>query len=756
MTPDSPAPDDADRYARMKASAAARNRRAAAAGREIGPLPRVLRPQRKRRCAQSLRKFCETYLADWFYLRWSQHHLEAIRDLETRILEGGLKALAMPRGSGKTTLVIAAAIWALVYGHRRFLVLLGANKVAACQMLDAIKAELETNEELAQDFPEVCFPIRALERIANRCRGQLLDGRPTNIKWTDDKLFLPTVYELSCEERGGRREERGARSERKKKQGRGARSEERIGGKEHGARSGEKTSSPQPPAPSPQLPSSGRIIRVAGIEGAIRGMFEPVGGITRPDFVLVDDPQDDASAKSASECQYRERVILGAVLGLAGPAKSISVMMPCTVIRRGDLADRFLNREIHPQWFGTRTRLLERLPQNEDLWGQYFEVWKAGHKAGDGGAAANAFYRAHRAALDLGAVPNWPERFNADESSAIQHAMHLKFRDERAFWAEYQNEPLDEDQAPTGLLSREQIMAKQQGLARGSCPLETVHCVAAIDVQQDLLYWGLGGFEPNFTGHVADFRGWPDQGLDYYTLASVKRGYRHLARAETPAIANEAGAVHWALGRLVDWLVAHEWRRQGGMRLHLERIVIDANWGKHTETVKKFCRTSKHQAILLPGHGRFIGPTKDPDQCFKRRPGDQVGERWRIPAPKAGVVKHVLYDANYWKSRVHQQLATPLGGRGCLTLPGTRPEENAMLADHLLAEKPVEVTGPDRTVELWELPANKPDNHGLDVVAALLVAASIEGCQLVDAAPAKPQRGGRRKLSELQREKRAG
>jgi hypothetical protein len=36
----------------------------------------------------------------------------------------------------------------------------------------------------------------------------------------------------------------------------------------------------------------------------------------------------------------------------------------------------------------------------------------------------------------------WPERFNHDEFSAVQHAMNLKLQDERTFWVEYQNEPL--------------------------------------------------------------------------------------------------------------------------------------------------------------------------------------------------------------------------------------------------------------------------------------------------------------------------
>ena len=49
--------------------------------------------------------------------------------------------------------------------------------------------------------------------------------------------------------------------------------------------------------------------------------------------------------------------------------------------------------------------------------------------------------------MDDGAVVAWPERFNHDELSAVQHAMNLRLQDERAFWAEYQNEPLPEDAA---------------------------------------------------------------------------------------------------------------------------------------------------------------------------------------------------------------------------------------------------------------------------------------------------------------------
>ncbi|MCS6850258.1 MAG: hypothetical protein NZ700_03695, partial [Gemmataceae bacterium] len=136
-----------------------------------------------------------------------------------------------------------------------------------------------------------------------------------------------------------------------------------------------------------------------------------------------------------------------AVLGLAGPGKKISGIMPCTVIRPGDMADNILNRDKHPEWNGERTKLVYRFPTHEKLWQRYAEIRAESLRAGRHGEGATEFYRQHQAAMDEGAVVAWPERFNHDELSAIQHAMNLKLQDEAAFFAEYQNEPLPEETA---------------------------------------------------------------------------------------------------------------------------------------------------------------------------------------------------------------------------------------------------------------------------------------------------------------------
>jgi len=131
-------------------------------GRNIGELPAVQDATRRNDCERNFRGFCERYLPQTFHLKWSPDHLKVIAKIETAVLEGGLFAMAMPRGSGKTSLCETACLWALLYGHRAFVALIGSDEEHAANMLDSIKAELENSDLLLGDFPEVCFPIRKL------------------------------------------------------------------------------------------------------------------------------------------------------------------------------------------------------------------------------------------------------------------------------------------------------------------------------------------------------------------------------------------------------------------------------------------------------------------------------------------------------------------------------------------------------------------------------------------------------------------
>jgi hypothetical protein len=688
---------DGDPYEKLKERARARNVALAIAGRDIGDLPSVADAERKRLAASDFRFFCESYFPLTFHLPWSPDHLKVIGKIEQAVLRGGLFAMAMPRGSGKTTICECACIWAVLYGHRDFVCLIGSDEGHAMDMLDSIKMELDGNDLLLEDFPEVVYPIQCLDGIANRCNGQLYKGERTHIGWTAREVVLPTM---------------------------------------------------------PGSVASGAIIKVAGITGRIRGMkYKRADGHTvRPSLVVLDDPQTDESARSLSQCATREGILAGAILGLAGPGKKISGIMPCTVIRPSDMADNILSRDKHPEWNGERTKMVYSFPADEKKWQRYGELRGESLRAYGDIRLATDFYASDREAMDAGAEIAWPERFNHDELSAIQHAMNLKLQDEAAFFAEYQNEPLPEETSESNELTADQIAAKTNRMPRRAVSVGCNHVTMFIDVQANLLFFVVAAWEDDFTGYVIDYGTFPDQQRPYFTLRD--------ARLTLPVVTKASGiegAIYAGLEELTSSYLGREWRRDDGAMLRIERCLIDANWGSSTDVVYQFCRQSAHSGVVMPSHGRFVGASSQPFSEYKRRPGDRVGHNWRMPnVAGKRAVRHVVYDTNYWKSFVHARLAVSLGDRGCLSLFGDSPEQHRLLGEHLTSEYRVKTEGRGRTVDEWKARPERGDNHWFDGLVGCAAAASIQGAVLAGSGGAvqSPQRK-RISFAELQRSKQA-
>ena len=682
-------------YEAMKEAARARNAELSAIGRDIGDIPEVVDPKRKAQACEDFRFFCQTYFPETFSLPWSDDHLKVISKIETAVLRGGLFAMAMPRGSGKTTLAETACIWAMLTGAREFVCLIGSDAGHARNMLESIKVEFETNEHLLEDYPEAVYPIHALERIHNRAKGQLCNGKHTRIVWTADEIVLPTIPESSA---------------------------------------------------------SGAIIRVAGIESRIRGMKykRADGRALRPSLVVLDDPQTDESARSDQQVRARMETLNGAILNLAGPGQKISGIMPCTVIRPGDMADQILDRDKHPAWQGERTKLVYAFPDNEKLWETYAQIRSDSFRNDADGHEATEFYRKHREQMDAGAVIAWPQRHNEDELSAIQHAMNLRLQDERAFWAEYQNEPLPEDEGDGDQLTAEAIAAKTNGHPRGSVPIGANHLTMFVDVQGKMLFHAVVAWEDDFTGYVLDYGTYPDQQRSYFTLREAQKT---LGRA-APGAGLE-GSIYAGLEKLTDDFLSRRWRRDDGAELRIERCLIDANWGQSTDVVYQFCRQSAHASLVMPSHGRYVGASSIPFSEYKRKRGERIGHHWRIPNVQGRrQVRHVLIDTNYWKSFIHARLAVAMGDPGCLSLFGRKPGDHQLIAEHLTAEYRVQTEARGRIVDEWKLRAGGPDNHWFDCLVGCGVAASIQGAVLPGTeAKAAPERH-RLRLSEIQRSRR--
>jgi len=687
-----PKPGSVELYDRINANSNAHILAASRAGRDIAPCPEVVNRRRRNASAKSLRKFLNAYFPDTFTLPWSDDHRRVIAKLERVISDGGQFALAMPRGSGKSSIVERAALWAVLTGRRRFVVIVAANESFAEQSLGRLKSELEHNDALLDDWPKATYPIRRLESQARRAVGQLCDGERTCIVWQRKRLGLPSM-------------------------------------------------------PGPDNEASGAVLHVAGLTGAIRGLshVDTQGRTIRPDLVLVDDPQDRESAGSVVQTAQRLALLNGDLLGLAGPGERIAAMTTCTVIRPDDLADRLLDRERSPQWQGERLKLVYNWPTDEALWDEYAKIRTEELRVGDDGSKATAFYRSHRGAMDAGAVVAWKQRKNHDELSAIQHAVNLRLDRGDEFHAEYQNEPVG-TLAGVAELDPVAIASRCSGLERGTAPVECEKATAFIDVGQRLLWWMVCTWSDDFSGSIIDYGAWPEQTARVFTSASATAT---LEQASPKA--GVEGAVYAGLTSLVARLADRPWKRSDGASLPLSRVLIDCGW--QTDTVRLAIRQNQRRDLLAPSKGFGVGPGMLALNDHRRHPGEKKGDGWILGKAGSDRLRLVRFDTNHWKSRVAGMLTRPMGTPCGITLPGDRPIDNELLALHLSSESPTPTTARGVTLDTWKRRPNC-ENHWFDCLVGCAVAASMEGATpLARIGGVQPERK-RIRLSDLRRQNR--
>ena len=117
----------------------------------------------------------------------------------------------------------------------------------------------------------------------------------------------------------------------------------------------------------------------------------------------------------------------------------------------------------------------------------------------------------------IGAVVAWPERYHADELSAIQHAFNLKLKlGSELFEAEYQNTPVNQLEVDLGFLTADQIANKTNNFDKGKLPNTVQDITAAIDVQGNSLWWLVTAWSDGFTGYVCDYGCFPKQNRRHF------------------------------------------------------------------------------------------------------------------------------------------------------------------------------------------------------------------------------------------------
>lgn len=673
-------------YLSHRERSAERQRAASKSARDIGFLPPVQNPERKALCRDNFKLYLTEYHPDWFTKAFSLDHNRVIAKIQTAVMFGGLQAIAMPRGTGKSALCNAAAIWAAVYGWHRYLLLLQANQDKGKNAALIVKLAFEVNENLIADFPEVCYPIYALERKANRAKGQLFEGKPTYIQWEAEKIVLPTI---------------------------------------------------------PGSAASGVVIGVGGILEAVRGavmMHPATGQLIRPSFSLIDDPQTRESANSPSQNDARLKTITDDVLGCAGPGEPMSALIPCTVIAPGDAIDTLLDPDVFPHFRPERCKMLNSFPANLDLWAEYDIVRRQcfrqirDDQVQDNAAIfadANQFYLDHLEEMDRGAQVSWEDRKYKWNVSAIQHAMDFFLQNPVGFYSEYQNDPQAAIDNDNGFLTKDDILVKFSGYDEFQIPTLAQKLVAHIDVHQRILYYTIFAFTPYYEGFLITRGTFPKQNALHFT----ERNARPTLQTVFPT-GDTDSAIYKGIETLVDQLFKLRLKRVDGGRMPLDICGIDTGYKNHL--VKRYCEVSPYGSRVVPTRGRDIGPDQPLLSQCRARAGEHIGTEWTIQKPtddETGV-REIQFDTNSWKTFFHQRLATPIGSRGAVSLFGRVDEHNrptveySQYAEHLLAEYSTPLTGM-RTADVWKKLPGKSQNHWFDNSVACMMLASVLGLDVM-------------------------
>lgn len=675
---------------------------------EIGEIPAVASPDRRKSCERDLHLFLATYFPHTTGLKpFSPDQIQAIERLQIAILEGGSRVInAFPRGFGKTTISENAALWAVLYGHRKFVPIIGADEKSASSNIESLKTELSTNDMLYQDFPEACHPIIALENKSQRCRSQLCNGELTHISWAADMIVLPTV-----------RQDDGSYTK-----------------------------------------ASGAILVARGITGRIRGMSHKRasdGAKQRPDFAILDDIQTDESANSPTQCEKRLGLIKQAVLRLGGHNSQLACVMNCTCIAEGDIVDQLLDHKRNPAWEGLRIPMLKtRATEEQELWlGQYADIRRTYNPDDprDRKRAirdATAFYVEHRAEMDEGAVATWEHCYADDEVSAVQHAYNILIDDgDFVFASECQNQPMRIGQNGSSEFMSSREMQRTRISIDMMPPREIEHVGFHIDVQERCAYYTILGASESFRLVPLAYGQFPPQprGIVPYDQVTV-----HTFQSCFPDASLER-AIEKGLTELIDDLCSRVFTREDGVDIEAQQGLIDANY--KTESVIKAIKASKYANRVLPMFGKGFKAGDLPLMQLKKVDGEKRSHDnaipWRIVPDRAVIGRRNVFNCtNTVKTFLHSRIASPTGGDGSFEL--LNGDHRAYCDQLCESEYPVKTEGPYGTVYEWKPRPTRPDNHLLDTTCGAIVALSITGrLAFAPVRAVPPARPNRKKVSSL-------
>lgn len=183
------------------------------------------------------------------------------------------------------------------------------------------------------------------------------------------------------------------------------------------------------------MTANGAKVQAFGSGKKMRGLRH---GPHRPDFVLLDDIENDEQVRSKEQRDKVEAWVNKTVLNLGPADGSLDVLYLNTILHYDSVANRTHRK---PRWVRIKFAAIMRWPDRMDLWEQWEKLYLDGANEGGDVTAAQDFYDAHRTDMNAGAQVSWPTM------RPLLRLMQIRAEDHHAFDCEYQNDPTNQDAA---------------------------------------------------------------------------------------------------------------------------------------------------------------------------------------------------------------------------------------------------------------------------------------------------------------------
>lgn len=467
-------------------------------------IPECKNPKRREACLDDPELFLLTYFGNRYGVRFGRDHRFIIETIAARAENGGRQAVAAPRGRGKSEIVKGMIPWGVCAQHFRFPLPIAATTALAKRLYDDFKKKFSSNPLLLEDFPEICFPIRALDGAPQRASRQHVNGVLTNIVWTGEYISFPHV---------------------------------------------------------PGSPYGGVKMAYYGLDAAFRGAN--IDG-DRPDFVLIDDPETSESAKSLPQIEDREKIIDQDISGLVSQEENLAMVILTTVQNRYCLSYRLTDPKQKPAFNGRRFGMFVHWPANRDLWDNYIARRHAGQASGDEhGRNAVQYYLDNRESMDAG-VEMITDEFvpiTLEDGTELVHSRcqqefnKIADTDLDSYCTEYQNEPPEEEQVETLGLTAGIVQQRVSGMPQREVHEDTECRTMGIDIGNHYSHWVDTAWRGNAIGDIPDYgimethyeQGSTDKAIELALLRSLEAWAEEVVKPINPVLVlvdSGSGKIH--------------------------------------------------------------------------------------------------------------------------------------------------------------------------------------------------------------------